>query len=187
MKKKLTPTRARRAIIGAVALTLTTGAVAVPHIAGSAGPWDDTIATKPAVLQRAAQPGDAAPDHWQESSGLAPVAAEGRRIFESTGRTAWLAPSTEGGVCVIVQVDEREPTVMAGCFLADGLAKAAPFIVATTYTRTVGVVVADGLEQREADRRGGRVAGPNLVLLETTDSDTPLADTDLDELRRRYP
>lgn len=181
MKKKLR----NKMLIGAGA-ACALAAVAVPSFAGSAEPWDDAVAAKPAVLERAKTEGDTPRDAWRATDGLAPVAAEARRIYAEGTRTAWLTPSNKGGVCLVLEVSKVEVNSFAGCFLADSLAKPEPFVFSTSYSLTVGLVTADGEAAKQAAIYGGRVAAPNLVLIETVDSDTALAPVDPIELYARY-
>lgn len=173
---------------GAVA-TAVAALVGLGPVAGSAvsAPrWDDALAAKPAVLSRAPQPGDIPDDEWAGSTGLAPDVSGARRILDTADRTAWLTPSTKGGVCLVMHIHKVENNTMAGCFYADSLAKPKPFVFSTPDSLTVGVVTADGQEEAEAARRGGKVVAPNLVLMVDQTSDTPLPQGDIADISRDY-
>lgn len=186
MKRTTNALRSRPLLLGGALLGAIALAVLPVRSAGSRDQWNGAVAAKPVVL--ADGPFDPGPSWvgWEDGEGPRPVLGAARRIFDDGVRTVWLTPSTVGGVCTILDVQAVYHEQAAGCFLAEDLAREAPFVLSTTYSLTVGVITEDGRAEEVARRRGGVVAGPNLVWLERLDSTTPLPMTDPFELNARY-
>lgn len=169
------------ALVGAAGLAVLPG-----RSAGGSDQWDSTVAAKPAVLSDGRVDPGPSWVGWEDGEGPRPVLGNAHRIYDDGVRTVWLTPSTIGGVCMILDVQAVYHEQAAGCFLAEDMARAAPFVLSTTYSLTVGVITEDGMAEAVARERGGVAAGPNLVWLERIDSSTPLPMTDPFELNARY-
>jgi hypothetical protein len=186
MRKRASKTLRRRRSSLAVAFLVATlvgvGLLASP--ADSAGGWNRSAAAKPAVLSAPPHPTGPIQGGWNKASGPGPIPEQSHLIYEDANRNVWLMPSVAGDLCMVIDVFGVTREQALTCTSAEDFAKAEPFIFASSYSTSIGVLVPDGKANEVARARRGEVAGPNLVWIERTISDTPMAFIDPIERRK---
>ncbi|MFN0025663.1 MAG: hypothetical protein ACKV2O_00565 [Acidimicrobiales bacterium] len=177
--------RRRRVSLAVAFLTVTlVGVGLLSSPADSAGGWDNRAAAKPAVMAAPPHPTGPVRGGWNNASGPGPIPEKSHLIYQDDIRNVWLMPSAAGDLCMVIDVFTVTHEQALTCSGAEDFAKAEPFIFASTYSTSIGVLVPDGKANEVAAARRGVVAAPNLVWIERTSSDTPMAFIDPIERRK---